>query len=78
MNIIIFCFRFRNPYLPMDFQAFQDPMACQECLASRGHKDRWEEMELKDRLVIRARKEYWDQSERKEMKDLVERADRQE
>ena len=37
----------------MDFQVFQDPTECQECLAFRGRKDCREEMELKDRLVTR-------------------------
>ena len=62
----------------MDFQGFQDPMVCRECLVFQGPKDRREEMELKDRLVKGDRKECWDKRERKEMKGLVGRVDRQE
>ena len=35
----------------MDFQAFQDPMACPEMPGITDYKDRREEMNLKDRLV---------------------------
>ena len=62
----------------MDFQVFQDPTECRECLVFRGRKDCREEMDLKDRVVTSDRKEYWDTWERKEMKGLVERADYQE
>ena len=78
LKLTMFCFLLRKPYLHMDFQVFLDPTECRECLASRGRKDRREEMELKDRLVIRGRRECWDKRERKEMKGLVGRADHQE
>ena len=62
----------------MDFQVYQDLMACRECLASQGRKDHREEMELKDKLVTRDHKEYLDEGGRREMRGFVGKAGRQE
>ena len=56
----------------MEFQGFQ------ECLVLRNRRDRRGEMELMGRLATRGHKGCWDKKERREMKGLVARADRQE
>ena len=68
----------RKPSSILVFQAFQDQMACRECLAFRGRKVHREGMELKDRLVTREHKECRVQKESEVLKGLVERAGHQE
>ena len=62
----------------MDFQVFQDQMACRECLVFQARKVHREEMELKDRLVTRDRKECYEQREREVLKGHVGKTDNQE
>ena len=62
----------------MVFPAFQDQMACRECLVSQGRKVLRVEKELKDRLVIRVNREFWVPREKEVMKDLAGRAGYQE
>jgi len=68
----------RNPSPVMVFQAFQDQMACRECLAFRGCKVHREGMELKDRLVTREHKECRVQKESEVLSGLVGRVGHQE